>query len=111
MTDPTSRSDPDPLRRRIAITALVIGALLTAAAIYNAAQFWWHGQGFEVPFRYVLYSAWLLPAGVLLLLGANGLRSGRPWSWALIIVAVLLIPAVLLFVPHGYVYFLRAVPR
>ena len=111
MTDLTSSSDPDPLRRRIALVAVLLGTLLSAAAIYNTAQFWWHGRGFEVPFRYVVYSAWLLPAGVLLLLAAKGLRSNRPWPWALILAAVLWIPTVLLLVPHGYIYFLRAVPR
>jgi hypothetical protein len=109
--DATSTSDPDPKRRRLATLSVVLGGLITAAAIYNVAQFWWYARRFEVPFRYFLYAAWLLPAGVLLLVASARVRNGRPSAWILILLALLWVAAILLFGPRGYVYFLQSVSQ
>jgi len=89
----------------------VLGGLLSVVAIYHAARFWWYARGFEVPFRYFLYSAWLLPAGLLILIAAARFRNGGALPWILVLLAGLWTVAVLVFEPHGYTYFPRVVPQ
>ena len=90
---------------------MVLGGAVTVAALYLVARFSWEARGFEVPLWYFLYSAWLLPPGVLLIVAGARIRSTRSWEWILVLIALLWVVGILLFGPKGYIYFLRPIPR